>query len=50
MLLQIRRLPGIEYNKREQKQQLKHLRNQLQLKRQLILKFRTMYTFDIPKF
>ncbi|KAK7600793.1 hypothetical protein V9T40_008234 [Parthenolecanium corni] len=43
---QIRELPGIEYNKRDQKLQLKHLRNQLQLKRQLILKFRNMYPFD----
>ncbi|XP_065219836.1 mediator of RNA polymerase II transcription subunit 9 [Planococcus citri] len=46
----IRGLPGIEYSKKEQKQQLQFLRNQLLMKRQLILKFRNMYSFDTLKY
>ena len=37
---QIRQLPGIDYNKEEQLQRLDILRNQLQLKQQLIKKYR----------
>lgn len=37
---QIRQLPGIDYNKEEQLQRLKTLRNQLVLKQQLIKKYK----------
>uniref|UniRef100_A0A1B6EEB5 Mediator of RNA polymerase II transcription subunit 9 n=1 Tax=Clastoptera arizonana TaxID=38151 RepID=A0A1B6EEB5_9HEMI len=46
---QIRRLPGVEYSKEEQLEKLETLRKQLKLKRELLLKYRNMYTFDIPK-
>ncbi|XP_046745074.1 mediator of RNA polymerase II transcription subunit 9 [Diprion similis] len=46
---QIKRLPGIEYSKEEQLQKLETLRRQLRLKRELLLKYRNMCTFDIPK-
>lgn len=48
-LLQIRRLPGVEYSKEEQLEKLETLRKQLKLKRELLLKYRNMYTFDMPK-
>ncbi|XP_073847201.1 mediator complex subunit 9 [Musca autumnalis] len=37
---QVRLLPGIDYNKEEQLQQLELLRNQLKLKQQLIRKYK----------
>ncbi|PSN44499.1 hypothetical protein C0J52_09060 [Blattella germanica] len=37
---QIRRLPGVEYSKEEQLQKLETLRKQLQLKKDLLLKYR----------
>ncbi|GFG40280.1 hypothetical protein Cfor_12507 [Coptotermes formosanus] len=46
---QIRRLPGVEHSKEEQLQKLETLRKQLQLKKELLLKYRNMCTFDIPK-
>ncbi|XP_006623697.1 mediator of RNA polymerase II transcription subunit 9 [Apis dorsata] len=45
----IRRLPGIEYSKEEQLQKLETLRKQLRLKRELLLKYRNMCTFEVPK-
>jgi mediator of RNA polymerase II transcription subunit 9 len=47
--MQIHRLPGVEYSKEEQLQKLETLRKQLQLKKDLLLKYRHMCTFDIPK-
>jgi mediator of RNA polymerase II transcription subunit 9 len=47
--MQIRRLPGVEHSKEEQLQKLETLRKQLQLKKELLLKYRNMCTFDIPK-
>ncbi|XP_058795837.1 mediator of RNA polymerase II transcription subunit 9-like isoform X1 [Phymastichus coffea] len=46
---QIKRLSGIEYSKEEQLQKLEILRKQLKLKRELLLKYRTMCSFDVPK-
>lgn len=46
---QIKRLPGVEYSKEQQLDKLEALRTQLRLKRDLLLKYRTMCTFDIPK-
>ncbi|KAK2585783.1 hypothetical protein KPH14_010388 [Odynerus spinipes] len=46
---QIKRLPGIEYSKEEQLQKLETLRKQLRLKRELLLKYRNMCTFEVPK-
>ncbi|XP_031779091.1 mediator of RNA polymerase II transcription subunit 9 isoform X2 [Nasonia vitripennis] len=46
---QIKRLPGIEYSKEEQLQKLEILRKQLRLKKELLLKYRNMCTFDAPK-
>ncbi|KAJ8889839.1 hypothetical protein PR048_009343 [Dryococelus australis] len=45
----IRRLQGIEYSKEEQLKKLDTLRKQLQLKKDLLLKYRHMCSFDIPK-
>jgi len=47
--MQIRRLPGVEHSKEEQLHKLETLRKQLQLKKELLLKYRNMCTFDIPK-
>ncbi|XP_063225769.1 mediator of RNA polymerase II transcription subunit 9 [Bacillus rossius redtenbacheri] len=46
---QIRRLPGIEFSKEEQLKRLETLRKQLQLKKDLLLKYRHVCSFDIPK-
>jgi len=46
---QIKRLPGIEYSKEEQLQKLETLRNQLRLKRELLLKYRNMCAPEVPK-
>lgn len=46
---QIKRLPGVEFNKDQQIEKLEGLRKQLRLKRELLLKYRTMCTFNIPK-
>lgn len=46
---QVRKLPGVEYSKEEQLEKLETLRKQLRLKRELVLKYRNMYSFDIPK-
>ncbi|XP_054716465.1 mediator of RNA polymerase II transcription subunit 9-like [Uloborus diversus] len=46
---QIQKLPGIEYTKEEQKRRLDALREQLVQKRQLLLKYKNMCHFDIPK-
>ncbi|KAI8435340.1 hypothetical protein MSG28_003665 [Choristoneura fumiferana] len=43
---QIRRLPGIEYNKQDQIKQFEVLRAQLQLKRDLLQKYRNMCSFE----
>lgn len=48
-VIQIKRLPGVEYSKEQQLDKLEALRTQLKLKRDLLLKYRTMCTFDIPK-
>lgn len=48
-VLQIRKLPGVEYNTEEQLRQLDILRNQLRLKRELLHKYRNLCTFEIPK-
>ncbi|KAF3424903.1 hypothetical protein E2986_06994 [Frieseomelitta varia] len=45
----IKKLPGIEYSKEEQLQKLETLRKQLRLKRELLLKYRNMCTFEVPK-
>ncbi|KAJ8681188.1 hypothetical protein QAD02_016975 [Eretmocerus hayati] len=46
---QIKKLPGIEYSKEEQLQKLEILKTQLRLKKELLLKYRNMCTFDAPK-
>ncbi|BES97392.1 Mediator of RNA polymerase II transcription subunit 24 [Nesidiocoris tenuis] len=46
---QIKRLPGVEYSQEQQIEKLEGLRKQLRLKRELLLKYRTMCSFDIPK-
>lgn len=46
---QVRRLPGVEYSKEDQLLKLETLRKQLHLKKELLLKYRTMCTFEIPK-
>nr|CAD7588651.1 unnamed protein product [Timema genevievae] len=46
---QLRRLRGVEYNKEEQLDKLATLRKQLQLKKELLQKYRHMCSFDIPK-
>ncbi|RZF45309.1 hypothetical protein LSTR_LSTR011125 [Laodelphax striatellus] len=46
---QVRRLPGVEFSKEEQLENLETLRKQLRLKRELLLKYRNIYSFDIPK-
>ncbi|XP_050527446.1 mediator of RNA polymerase II transcription subunit 9 isoform X2 [Daktulosphaira vitifoliae] len=47
---QIRKLPGIQYNSEQQLKAMDHLRLSLQMKRQLLLKYRHMYSFDVPKY
>ncbi|XP_041977830.1 mediator of RNA polymerase II transcription subunit 9 [Aricia agestis] len=42
---QIKRLPGIEYNKQDQLKQFEILRTQLQLKQELLQKYRNMCSF-----
>lgn len=46
---QIGRLPGVEYSKDEQLRKLETFRKQLQLKKDLLRKYREMCTFEIPK-
>lgn len=46
---QIQKLPGIDYTKEEQIRRLEALREQLVQKRQLLLKYKNMCHFDIPK-
>lgn len=46
---QIQKLPGIDYTKEEQLRRLEALREQLVQKRQLLLKYKNMCHFDIPK-
>lgn len=48
LILQIKRLPGIDYNKQEQLRQFEILRRQLHLKRELLQKYRNMCSFDAP--
>ncbi|XP_028038127.1 mediator of RNA polymerase II transcription subunit 9 [Bombyx mandarina] len=43
---QIRRLPGIEFNKHDQLKQFELLRTQLRLKRELLQKYRNMCSFE----
>ncbi|KAI5635474.1 RNA polymerase II transcription mediator complex subunit 9 domain-containing protein [Phthorimaea operculella] len=43
---QIKRLPGIEYNKQDQLKQFEILRTQLRLKRELLQKYRNMCSFE----
>ncbi|XP_023953120.2 mediator of RNA polymerase II transcription subunit 9 [Bicyclus anynana] len=43
---QVKRLPGIEYNKQDQLKQFEILRTQLQLKRELLQKYRNMCSFE----
>lgn len=46
---QIQKLPGVDYTKEEQLRRLDALREQLVQKRQLLLKYKNMCHFDIPK-
>jgi len=46
---QIRHLPGIDYSKEQQLKNLEALKAQLQLKQELLHKYR-IYPFDIQKF
>jgi mediator of RNA polymerase II transcription subunit 9 len=46
---QVKKLPGVSFSKEEQLDKLDGLRKQLRLKRELLLKYRTMCSFDIPK-
>ncbi|CAH1736909.1 mediator of RNA polymerase II transcription subunit 9 [Aphis gossypii] len=46
----IRKLPGIQYNSEQQLKAMDDLRQSLQMKRQLLLKYRHMYSFDVPKY
>lgn len=46
VIFQIRRLPGIEYNKHDQLKQFEILRTQLRLKRELLQKYRNMCSFE----
>ncbi|KAL4714144.1 hypothetical protein ACJJTC_008498 [Scirpophaga incertulas] len=43
---QIKRLPGIDYNKQDQLKQFEILRTQLRLKRELLQKYRNMCSFE----
>ncbi|KOB66744.1 Mediator of RNA polymerase II transcription subunit 9 [Operophtera brumata] len=43
---QIKRLPGIEFNKKDQIKQFEILRTQLRLKRELLQKYRNMCSFE----
>ncbi|XP_033231007.1 mediator of RNA polymerase II transcription subunit 9-like [Belonocnema kinseyi] len=47
--VQIKKLPGVGYSKEEQLQNLENLRKQLRLKRELLLKYRNMCTFEMFK-
>ncbi|XP_025425807.1 mediator of RNA polymerase II transcription subunit 9 [Sipha flava] len=47
---QIRKLPGVQYNSEQQLKAMDDLRQSLQMKRQLLLKYRHMYSFDVPKY
>lgn len=49
-IVQIHKLPGIQYNSEQQLKAMKDLRQSLQMKRQLLLKYRHMYSFDVPKY
>lgn len=44
--LQIKRLPGIDYNKQDQLKQFEILRTQLRLKQELLQKYRNMCSFE----
>ncbi|XP_051173399.1 mediator of RNA polymerase II transcription subunit 9 isoform X1 [Leptopilina boulardi] len=46
---QVKKLQGVEYSKEDQLQNLENLRNQLKLKRELLLKYRNMCSFDMFK-
>ncbi|XP_043483525.1 mediator of RNA polymerase II transcription subunit 9-like [Leptopilina heterotoma] len=46
---QVKKLQGIEHSKEDQLQNLENLRNQLRLKRELLLKYRNMCSFDMFK-
>ncbi|XP_045491648.1 mediator of RNA polymerase II transcription subunit 9 isoform X1 [Colias croceus] len=43
---QIKRLPGIEFNKQDQLKQFEILQTQLRLKRELLQKYRNMCSFE----
>ncbi|KAG6448696.1 mediator of RNA polymerase II transcription subunit 9 [Manduca sexta] len=43
---QIKRLPGVDYNKQDQLKQFEILRTQLRLKRELLQKYRNMCSFE----
>jgi mediator of RNA polymerase II transcription subunit 9 len=45
---QVKRLPGVDLSREEQLKRLEFLRTQLRLKRELLLKYRTTCTFEIP--
>ncbi|XP_015378200.1 PREDICTED: mediator of RNA polymerase II transcription subunit 9-like [Diuraphis noxia] len=49
-LFYICKLPGIQYNSEQQLKAMDDLRQSLQMKRQLLLKYRHMYSFDVPKY
>ena len=48
MSSQTRKTAGIEYNRPDQLHRLAALREQLTLKRQLLSKYQTLETFDLP--
>ncbi|XP_050303595.1 mediator of RNA polymerase II transcription subunit 9 [Anthonomus grandis grandis] len=45
----IRLLPGIEFSKEQQLNNLEALKTQLKLKQELLQKYRYLYPFDFPK-
>ncbi|XP_046404624.1 mediator of RNA polymerase II transcription subunit 9 [Ischnura elegans] len=45
---QVKRLPGVDLSREEQLKRLEFMRTQLRLKRELLLKYRTTCTFEIP--
>lgn len=46
---EIQKLPGIDYTKEDQIKKLETLREQLVQKRQLLMKYKNLCHFDIPK-
>lgn len=46
---QVHKLPGIEYSKERQLNRLDNLRKQLLVKQELLLKYKNMCSFALPK-